>query len=185
MLASRRPAAAIALGLFLLPLSGCFTVIKQAYFEARGAQGKVVVVTDTASTELDRCGSIEFEPSTSDVGSKLCPPKLLTDYDLAIADLKQKQLPARFGGGAPAARVTSQIYYFQEKGFFGQAMCIARLKFSGAAGQILDVMIISESKAYRAGGEKDLANACAKALGKFLLGEKYKEEDEKHSDSND
>lgn len=175
----------VVLGLLLTPLTGCFSVIKQAYFEARGAQGKVVIINDAASADLDRCGAVEFEPATSDVGAKLCPPKLLSDYDLAMAQLRQKQLPVRFHGNPPSARVSSQIYYFQEKGIFGQAMCIARVKFTGVSGPILDLMIISESKAFRAGGEKDLAKACAKALGKFLLGEKYSDEDEKDADTTD
>lgn len=150
------------------PLAGCTTVLKQAYYEVRGAKARVVMVEDRDPALLEGVKSVRFEPATTLIGPKITPPALLRAYDAAVqrvaGDLRKEAYP----GGEPALTVRSDMIYAQTKGLMSGALCLTRVRMTADDGGALDVLVKAESKSFRAGGEDDLASAAAEALGRFL-----------------
>jgi hypothetical protein len=168
--------------LLLAANSGCF-LIKQTYYEARGAVGSVDTVGAAAAEgQFKRYRSVQFEPATTTLDEKLCPRKLLESYDDALVDYRKK-MNETFPGGTPELRAASEVQYFQKKTLMGSAICIMRVKLRDSGGQVGDVLVHSESKAFRAGGERALARACARALLRHLGAQVPEEEKEEERDS--
>jgi hypothetical protein len=150
-----------------LPLAGCLTVAKQAFEEARGAQGEVLPITQVSETTLARYQSLEFTPATTAAGGRLCPPALLRAYDRAANRLAAR-LKTYYPGSAPTLTVDSEILYFQAKGLLSGAFMLTRVKMHEHDQLAVDALVKAESAAYSAGDEDDLADAAVHALGKFL-----------------
>jgi hypothetical protein len=152
-----------------LSLTGCFTLAKQAYNEARGAQGDVLPITDAGHLTLQKYRDIQFTPATTTTGSRLCPPALTRAYDRSANQLDAR-LKSWFPeeGGAPTLTVDSDVLYFQGKGMLSGAFMLTRVKLREGDQPVTEVMVRAESEAFRAGGEDALANASVDALGKFL-----------------
>jgi hypothetical protein len=159
-----------------LGLTGCspFSMAERAYYEVRGAQGDVICISRLADDALARFQSVRFEPATATVGRQLAPPALLSAWNAAGRE-EEETLRAAYSGGAPALRVSSEILYFQRKGLMSGGECLARVRMYDGDQMAADVMVRSESKAFRAGGERDLANAAVKAIGQFLSRQKHAE----------
>jgi hypothetical protein len=151
----------------LLPLTGCFTLAKQAYNEARGAQGEVLPISNIKDRALAEYKTIEFTPATTTVGSRICPPEVLHAYDRAARAL-QSRLKPLFPGGEPALKADSDVIYVQTKGILGGALMLTRIRLHAADELVIDALVRAESESFRAGGENDLAQASASALERFL-----------------
>jgi hypothetical protein len=164
-------AAGGLLALHALLLTGCTTIAKQAFHEVRGAQGEVLLITESRPSGLARYQGLQFTPATSTVGSRICPPELLRAYDRSASQAASK-LRADYPGGSPALTIDSEILYFQRKGFLSGAIMLTRVKLRSSDQPVLDAVVRAESDAFRAGGEEDLAQASLDALCKFL--EKHK-----------
>ena|ERR1051326_8195757 len=117
---------AFGLVLLLAPNTGCF-LITQSYYEARGAVGAVDVVGSGGRGLANRFKSVRFDPATTTLDDKLCPPKVLDSFDTAIKDF-HKQLGEKYPGGTPELRVVPDVEYFQKKTVLGSAICIMRVK---------------------------------------------------------
>ncbi|MCG3128905.1 MAG: hypothetical protein CHACPFDD_03801 [Phycisphaerae bacterium] len=159
----------------LTPLAagGCTTVIKQAYYEVRGAHGKVNLVNDVEAATLLPYVSLKFEPATTTLGEKLCPPVVLEEFDRA-GDAASLAVTEELPGGAPGLTVATEVVYFKKKGLFSGAQCLARVKARDAARLVLDAVVEVESRAFRAGDEDDLAEASVKALADYVSKQKKK-----------
>jgi len=150
-----------------LSTTGCFTIAKQAFHEARGAQGDVVPVTELREGALARYRAIEFLPAKTTLGSKLCPPEVLRAYDYC-ANQVRAELRRLFPGEEPRLTVASEVLYFQKKGLLGGALMLTRVHLREGDQLLADVVVKAESEAFRAGGEDDLASASLNALRRFL-----------------
>jgi len=174
---------ALAMALALLPLTGCMTIVKQAYYEIKGAQAKIVLNEDmTDRTLLDYKG-VKFESLKRSVGERIVPQTFVTAFDHATAetlvDLKEE-----YPGGEPALTVKTEVSYFQRKGFLSSPLSLTRLHVMAGERQIIDAMVLAETKAFREGdGDAALAEATVKAISKMLATRKnpetYDEKDEK------
>lgn len=156
--------------LLLLPTTGCFTAIKQAYHEARGAQAEVKPI-QAGDGALAGFNEVRFAPATASVGPKFAPPALLRAYDAAVAGLRT-DLGKHYPGGAPALNVETEVLYFQEKGLLSGAQMLSRVRMGDAGRVVVDALVLAESKSFRAGGEDDLAKATVNALREFLQKQK-------------
>jgi|GEM_PF-2277336 len=152
-----------------LSTTGCFTIAKQAFQEARGAQADVVAVTELRAGTLARYRAIEFLPAKTTVGPKLCPPEVLRAYDYC-ANQTRAELRRLFPGEEPRLTVASEVLYFQKKGLLGGALMLTRVRLSEGDQLLADVVVKAESESFRAGGEDDLAGASLSALRRFLEG---------------
>lgn len=157
--------ATLALG--MLALSGCTTVIKQAYYEARGAKGELRFVGQPDTAALARMRAIEFTPAATTVGPRICPAKLLRAYDRS-ANRAVAKLKPYYPGGTPALTIESEIHYFQDKGLLSGAFMLTRVRMHAGEELLADAVIKAESKAFTAGGESDLAEASVDAVAEFL-----------------
>ena len=162
---------AVQIGFFLLAgnvvlSGGCFSLAKQAYEEARGAQAEVLMATDIRSDLLARANGVEFPPATTTAG-RVVPAGILRAYERSVNQAAAK-LKAFYPGDPPILKVDSEVLYFQKKGLMSGALLLVRTKME-CEGQIaVDAIVKVESNAYRAGGEDDLAQAYAEAVRKFL-----------------
>jgi hypothetical protein len=163
------------LSLNALFVTGCFTLAKQAYAEARGAQGEVLPIEERRAPGLARCQGLEFTAATTTVGPRICPREMLGAYDRAVNQLAARLKPL-FPGGSPELKVNSEILYLQKKGMLGSALLLVRTKMYSDDQLAADALVRVESEAFRAGGEDDLARAAAEALRKFLERQKSRGE---------
>ena len=161
----------------LLATTGCTTAAKQAFHEVLGARGVIKFIDEPSPAELDQYQSRRFEPAQTTIGPRLCPPALRRSYD-AYADKLVLDLGDRFPGGEPVLTISTEILYFQEKGLFGAAQLLARLKFTGGDRLVGDAIVVVGSKSFRAGGAGALVEASVKTIGKFLKAGSTEEEDE-------
>jgi hypothetical protein len=172
--------AATAFGLLatasLIAGGGCTTMAKQALHEVRGAKADVSFVQDVAEHALAKYQSVRFERASSDVG-QVCPPTLLQAWDLHAAE-EQTRLAKYFPGGAPTLRVESEIFFFKEKGLFGYAECLARVRMRENDTVMADLIVQALSKSFRAGDENALAEAAIQRIARFLKEQKKVEGDE-------
>lgn len=165
--AVRRPGGAAAgllvLLVAVLPAAGCMTAAKQAYFEMRGAQGEVLALTEPVVADSHSFGSLEFLPATTTVSDRVVPPELLTAYNRRapriIEDVEAAYLP-----GDRRLSIMTDVTYFQSKGLLSPAMLLARVYFRDGDRLVQDTIVKVESKAFRAGDEKDLADAALNAV---------------------
>jgi hypothetical protein len=163
---SRRASALLPIALLVL-LSGCTTALKQAYYEIRGAKSKIIPVRDLQENALLECRSFRFEPVTTTVGDRICPPELRHAWDRHAAELAS-ELREFYPGGDPGLLIASEILYFQKKGLLSGSQCLTRVKMREGERLIVDAIVRTESKSFREGGEDALAESNVKALGKFL-----------------
>ena len=162
--------ACLGLVAAVLPLTGCMTGLKHAFYEVRGARGKVEFVQDVSPAELERYESIHFEPVASTVGPRLCPAHVRAAYDRHARELA-RELRERFPGGEPVLTISSEILYFQSKGLFGDAQLLTRVRFTGSGQLVGDALVVVGSKSFREGGADALAETAVDTMGKLLGGE--------------
>ena len=160
-----------ALTALTISATGCGvgSAAKQMLHEVRGAQTEIMLISTFQPDTLTRFKSVSFDPATTTVGTKLCPPKLMSSYNEFAAELPGK-LTEVYPGGSPALRVSSEIEYFQPKGLFSGALCLIRVKMRDSADgrTVVDAMVLTESKSFRASGRSDIAESAVKGIGKFL-----------------
>lgn len=169
-----RAVAFLVLAVAAAGAAGCLTIAKQAFHEAVGAQGEFLPIRELSPSALARYRSVEFKPASTTVGDRICPPELLRAYDRSLARLAAS-LRAEYPGGEPGLVVDSEVLYFQRKGLLGGALMLTRVRLRCAEELVLDGLLRAESDAFRAGGEPDLAQASADALGKLLVQPKRSE----------
>ena len=177
MPATRSQIAASSALLLVLPLVGCTTAAKQAFYEVRGAEAKVLLARALDEDALLAYQAVHFEQPTSPFAPRICTPSLLRKYNDSCRDL-QPELIGEYPGGEPALRISSEILFFQEKGLLGSAMCLTRVQMRDQDRLVVDSIVLAESESFREGGETAMAQASAKAIGKFLKKCKALEEDE-------
>lgn len=156
----------------LLSSSGCSPtdVILPAYYELRGAKGTIQWIDEPAVGSLDAFRSVYFEPLSTSLGRRLCPPRLAQDYNQTArayeASLKN------YPGGSPTVKVAGDVVYFQNKGLVSGALLLVRVKLIADDRQIGDGVLRVESKSFREGDIGDLAETAVKTVAKFLNEEK-------------
>ena len=165
----------------LIVMSGCTTVAKQAFQEWRGARSKIFLTHELGEDALRPYQTVRFDRVTSTLGDELCPPVLRRSYDQSAAETAL-ELRGEYAGGEPTLRVSPEILFFQKKGLLSGAECLTRVKMRDDASQnvVVDAIVRTESKAFRAGGEAALAKSNVEAIGDFLIrrGIESKDEDE-------
>ncbi|MCK4343364.1 MAG: hypothetical protein KAY37_16745 [Phycisphaerae bacterium] len=157
--------------LILFWSTGCTTVAKQGLHEVIGARAKVLLNTELSDTALARYQSVRFEPATTKLSNKLCPPKVLTAYDHFAGELPH-DLDALYAGGSPGLTIETEILFFQKKGLLGGAQLLSRIQFRGDDGFSADGIVNAASKSFREGSGDDLAEAAIDAVGKLLKRQK-------------
>lgn len=174
---------ALVMAVALLPLTGCMTLVKQAYYEIKGAQAKIVLNEDMTDRTLLNYKGVKFEPLKRAVGERIVPQTFVTAFDHAtaetLADLKEE-----YPGGEPTLTVKTEVSYFQRKGFLSSALSLTRMHVLAGERLVVDAMVLAETKAFREGdGDEALAEATVKAISKMLATRKnpetYDEKDEK------
>jgi hypothetical protein len=159
--------AAVLVLAALLPLSGCTTAAKHAFYEVRGAQGSMLYIDDLDADELRPCQSVRFEPATTTIGSRLCPPAFLHEYDRAAQAMTEK-LRDQFPGGPPVLTITGDVLYFQKKGLLSGAQSLVRTRFTVDGRLLADAIVRVESRAFREGDHAALAEETIDTIGKAL-----------------
>lgn len=154
------------------PVSMATTAIK----EIRGAQGKVILLSDLPRGALDAYSSVRFEPASSMTGPKVIPPSLPAKFDESALKDSTEMLKDSFPGGPPVLSIHTDMIYFQKKGLFSGGEFIARVHGRGDAGTVFDALVRTESAAFTAGGESAMAQASVRAIAKFLENRRQKKE---------
>lgn len=155
---------------FLLPsfvclaLCGCTTIAKRAFYEAQGAKAEVKVIQAGGATGGLRDRTLRFAPASTDVGGPVVPLSVLQAWDDAASHFQSSSATAD-ARGASAIEIRANILYFEPKSMLGSALLLARVRAVDAAATVLDAMVKTESKSFRAGDEDDL---CEEAIEKFL-----------------
>ena len=152
----------------LLPLAGCSAtdVILPAYYELRGAKGTIQWIEEPPVGSLDRIQSVYFEPLSNSLGRKLCPPRLVQDFDRSAARY-ERSLKGHSSDGA-SIKVAGDVVYFQNKGLLSGALLLVRVKVTAEDRQLGDGLLRVESKSFREGSTGDLAEAAVSTLAKYL-----------------
>ena len=155
----------------LIVLSGCSSAVKQVYYEFRGAKATIHAVREVDRGVFAPYKSLSFAPATTQSGEDICSPSLLREYDIAARNVIET-LADVYPGGPPTLQITSDLLFFQEEGIFGAAEVLTRVRMADGERTIFECLVKSESKAISKSGHDDLSQACAKALGDFLVEQK-------------
>jgi len=161
----------------LTPATGCTTLAKQGLQEVLGAQAKVILVNEVNPETLRNYRDVRFEPATTTLSPRVCPPEVLEYADAAYAELRE-DLRDLYGGGEPALRVTTDLLYFQKKGLLGAAELLARVRMFDSDRLVVDALVRTVSKSFRKGGAKALARESVEAVGRFLSQARKEQRDE-------
>lgn len=155
--------------LLLFPLAGCSRAITQTYYEMRGAKSDILLISRFEHDTLRPYQSLRFEPATTTVGDRICPPRLLRYFDEHLAEAA-RDLHEIYPGGEPSLSISNEVIYSQKKGLLSGSMCLARVKMRDADDRhlVVDAIVLTESKSFREGGRRELAESSVKALHKFL-----------------
>jgi len=143
--------------------TGCFTLVKQAYSEVRGAQGEFRPISDRL---LSTPRSIEFRPITTTLG-RLTPTAVIRAYDRCTA-LASARLRALGGDERTPLTVESELVYFQRKGWLSAAQLLVRVKLQDAGAAPVEGLVVAESNSFREGDEDALAQAAVDAITRYL-----------------
>ena len=170
-----RLAGGLLLAATLLPVTGCGTAAKQAFYELRGAKGTIEFIHELPGEQLDRYGSVRFEPATSDIGVVLCPPGLRARYDECTRELSE-ELRELFPGGEPTLTILTEILFFKSKGLLGDASFLSRVRFKEQEQLVGDALVVVGSKSFRKGGTDAMAETGVRTIGKFLRSGKRPDE---------
>lgn len=146
---------------------GCTTAAKQALYELRGARGKLIWVSAPHTERLGRVRGLRFEPATTSIGDRLCPPAFRAAFDRRVAE-RLAALGEIYPGGAPVLRIESDVLYFQKKGLLSEAQALTRVRMHDDIGLLADGIVRVESRSFRAGDEEDLAEETADTIVRFL-----------------
>lgn len=161
-----------------LPVTtGCTTAAKQALQEVRGAHADLLFNQDVGKRVLARFEELRFNPPTTTLSTKLCPPRLLRAYERNARELTV-ELAELYPGGKPLLTIDSEMQFFRKKGLLNRAELLMRVKMHNEQGLIADALVIASSKAFRAGGEEHLTEAALEAIGEFLRKQKTPPADE-------
>jgi hypothetical protein len=151
----------------LLGTTGCFTAVKQVYYEARGAKADIRFGVEPPLSALKSAQSVKFLPVHSTLPERLCSPSLLRTYDNE-AHQTEDELKASYPGGSPQVAVDCEFLYGQSKGLLSGGLLLTRVKFQSDGSVIGDAVVRAESKSFREGGESALMRAALKAVRDFL-----------------
>lgn len=163
--------AIILLSLTLLPVAACTTVAKRAFYEVRGARGKMLLNAVLPEGALARYQNVRFTPATTSLSPLLCPRDVIESYD-RHARTQVNELSDVYPGSTPELVIDTEILYFQKKGLLGRAQLLTRVKLHGDNGLAVDGLVNTQSKAFRAGGADKLARTSVEVLGDFLRKQK-------------
>lgn len=162
----------------LLPLCGCMSAVKQAYYEVKGAEGDVRLLNDVAPEALRTFGAVQFTPVTTALPPRYCPPAVLEEYD-RCARQAVTALKPQYSGAGPTLTIDSEVLYGQGKGLLSAGLLITRLKMRDEQGNlVVDALLRSESKSFREGRGEHLAASSIQALTKWLRAQKETPKDE-------
>ncbi len=167
MMTSPTGLAAVPVLIALLSLSGCTTAAKHAFYEVRGAQGSMLYINELQADDVRACQSVRFEPATTTIGPRLCPPAFQHEYDRAAQALTT-ELYGSFPGGPLALTISSDVLYFQKKGLLSGAQSLVRTRFSVDGRLLADAIVRVESRAFREGDHVALAEETIDTIGKTL-----------------
>jgi hypothetical protein len=154
------------LGLVLSCATGCSTLVKQAYYEVRGAEAELLWVQQPPPGTFAGAGKVTFAPVTTTVGP-LIAPGLMAAYD-AAARQTELVLTSQYAGGGAPLRIETDVIYFQRKGLLSGALFLARLRLDLDGAAAGDALLKVESKAYSAGDEEALAQAALKVVREYF-----------------
>lgn len=154
--------------LSVLPSTGCMTAVKQAYYEVKGAQGDVRPNAPVADLAAAGYQSLTIDPVKTTLAGKLCPPEVVRAMDVSLGAMKE-DLGVWFPGNGKSLRLSTEIYYFQKKGVLSGGMLVVRLYAYDGERVVIDALVLGETNSFREGGEKDLTNATAYAVGEYLI----------------
>jgi len=166
----------LAASIALISSAGCSHIIKPAYYELRGAKGTIYWVEEPPVSSLDEFRSVYFEPLSTTLGARLCPPELLEEYNRTarVYEAKLENYP----GGSPTLSVGGDVVYFQNKGLLSAALLLMRFKLTADGRQVGDGVLRVESKSFREGDIGDLAETAVETLSKYLDEEKMPRDDD-------
>jgi hypothetical protein len=162
--------------------TGCTTVAKQAFYELRGAKAEVVLNSEPADVDLEPYVAVEFAPATTTLSDRLCPREVIAAYDRHARALTRDLLEA-YPGGEPRLVLDSEVLFFQSKGIMSQAQMLTRVRMRDGERLVADAIIKCESKAFREGGGKELAETSVKGLAKWLRKQKGIEDEDNDKDN--
>lgn len=160
--------------------TGCLTTLKHAYYEVQGAQAEEEVIESAGSAALATYKGVEFLPSESRVPAAIVPATVRAEFDRQAKDAAAKLAP-EYPGGAPRLAVDTEIFYFQRTGIMSAGMLLMRARFRDQNRVIVDLLVKSESKSFRAGGEEDLVAAGLEAIIEYLKKQKPPAETKRES----
>lgn len=162
--------------------TGCTTVVKQAFYELRGAKAEVVLNSEPADADLEPYVAIEFAPATTTLNDRLCPREVIATYDQYARTLT-RDLQEAYPGGEPRLVLDSEVLFFQSKGIMSQAQMLTRVRMRHGERLVADAIIKCESRAFREGGGRELAETSVKGLAKWLRKQKGIEDEDKGKDN--
>ncbi|UCG32204.1 MAG: hypothetical protein JSU68_11115 [Phycisphaerales bacterium] len=163
--------ALVVLAVLLMANTGCTTVLKRGYKEAKGASGKVREIKAPTQADLRTYRSVRAGTVTNEIGI-VCNPGMLSGLKTYLP-AEFAEMKDLFPGGDPALTVDVAIQYAQKGGGVKAAIgsdqyLISRVKIHGRDGSTVgDLILIGHSEAMRTSDE-DLAKAAAHELATYL-----------------
>lgn len=179
----------LAIGLVVLStaLTGCTTILKQAYYEISGAGAEIKLNEDMSDRTLLNFKGVKFMPLERAVSERIVPVTFVQAFDHTAAEILV-DLKKDYPGGEPGLTVKSEVIYFQKKGLLSSALALTRVRIFAADKQVIDAMVLAETRAFREGsGDESLAKATVSAVAKMLSTRKnpetYDEKDEEEREA--
>jgi hypothetical protein len=161
-----------ALGGTVLALNtGCFTVARRAYKEAKGASSDVEVLSGTNEEALQNYQAVEIQPIQTDLDDVVDKEFTRVLMRVLRRELMTGPEPV-FPGGGPALTLTPQVNFYSRPGTMGSVVgsdkyAVAIFFLNDGDRSIGKVWVVTRSAASRT-EPADMATNMAQALADFF-----------------
>lgn len=169
-----RRASIVCLAFLLGTSSGCGTIIKRVYNEAKGATSKVVTVPGSQTARYADFNAVEITPPRSELGT-LIPNTYEREYMKQMKIFLVTDEEAPFKGTEPVLKLDPQIYWYNKggiKGAFPNQHVVVFFELRAGQELIGKMQVATKSEAARTDDE-DMAESLAKGVAKYFR--KFKE----------
>jgi len=180
MMSLRRAAIGLAVAGAVTTLSGCMTVVKQAYYEAKGGEGQVFEISEPPPQRLASFTQMKLEISDALMAHRLPAGTLVNLREGFRKALAKSKLPLELVGedvptGPTVLVLKGTIVHYQPKsglqsilGGMAQLICRFELIDGGSSKVIGTINAVGVSKAMTRAGIDELSEGLSHGLIRWL-----------------
>jgi hypothetical protein len=159
-----------AAGLCLSMATGCSTALKQAVAEVRGARAEIELLQTVPVAQP--AARVKFRPARAETPHPGVAG-MVSAFDRSYAKVEE-EFNGHEEATGPTIEIDMRVMYYKAKGVFDSALMLARTQAFDSGQLVLDAIVRTESKSFRASDPEDIAEKSAEAVATAVTGRKKK-----------